>query len=318
MDAFNPSLGFDAAALEAAATHDAALCTLVGIEGAFSRDVGAQMAVCGEAAIAGDMTGGCLEAALISETRAALAAGKPRLVRYGKGSPYLDIRLPCGGGVDCFIDPAPDRRVLAEAAEILRQRQPVALSFGTRDSLPRYTLEPVPDYPTGGFHGERFVRLFRPQPRILLFGTGPEMDAVARLAEIHGCKTGLFCPAGRNEPSGRSPIFLGKAPDGLKVDPWTAIILLFHEHEWEVPLLQWALSTNAFHIGALGGAKTVEARRAALLTAGVSAAHIDRIHGPVGLIPHAKDARTLGLSILSEVIGCYERSGGTGSKRATA
>jgi hypothetical protein len=32
------------------------------------------------------------------EARDALRAGAARVVRFGVGSPYIDVRLPCGGG----------------------------------------------------------------------------------------------------------------------------------------------------------------------------------------------------------------------------
>ena len=35
--------------------------------------------------------------------------GRDRVLRFGKGSPYLDIRFPCGGGVDLLIHVAPKR-----------------------------------------------------------------------------------------------------------------------------------------------------------------------------------------------------------------
>lgn len=108
-------LGPDVAPLVLAAGGDAALCTLVGIEGGFSRGLGAQFAVSRDGQRAGDMTGGCLDAALARECEAARSARARRLVRYGMGSPYIDIRLPCGGGLDILIDPFPDPTICAVA-----------------------------------------------------------------------------------------------------------------------------------------------------------------------------------------------------------
>ena len=45
----------------------------------------------------GSLSGGCIENAVVAEACEALADGRGRIVRFGAGSPYLDIRLPCGG-----------------------------------------------------------------------------------------------------------------------------------------------------------------------------------------------------------------------------
>jgi xanthine dehydrogenase accessory factor len=301
------TLTVDSDALRAAATRDAMLCTLVGVDGGFSRSVGAQFAVLPDGSPVGDMTGGCLEAALIAEAQRARASGKAYSVRYGLGSPFIDIRLPCGGGVDCFIDPNPDRAVLAEALDRIEARQPVALSFDTREDRIDYRLEPVQPGRTSALEeaSGRFTRIFHPRLRLLLLGIGPEMHAVARYAHVHGCEVESFWPAGRQGmPDGARPLWLGTPPD-RPIDPWTAIILLFHEHEWESGILPWALSSDAFFVGAMGGARTSARRREELLHLGFKDAELVHLRSPVGLIPHVKDARTLGLSVLAQVVQQY-------------
>lgn len=301
------SLAADSDALRAAATRDAVLCTLVGIDGGFSRSVGAQFAVLPDGSPVGDMTGGCLEAALITEAQRARASGTASSVRYGLGSPFIDIRLPCGGGVDCFIDPHPDRAVLAEALSQIDARQPVALTFETRGNRIDYRLEPVQPGRTSALEEARgrFTRVFHPRLRLLLLGIGPEMHAVARYAHVHGCEVESFWPAGRQGmPDGAQPLWLGTPPD-LSIDPWTAIILLFHEHEWESSILLWALSSDAFFVGAMGGARTSARRKQELRRLGMKRAEIARLNAPIGLIPHVKDARTLGLSVLAQVVLHY-------------
>ena len=53
--------------------------------------------------------------------------GKPKLLRYGKGSPFLDIRLPCGSGLDVFVQPMRDAALIQDMSERLERRQPFAL-----------------------------------------------------------------------------------------------------------------------------------------------------------------------------------------------
>ena len=63
-----------------------ALVTLVGVDGNAPRAEGAQMAVSESGEWAGYISGGCLEQAIALEAQQAIKAGKPRLLRYGKGS----------------------------------------------------------------------------------------------------------------------------------------------------------------------------------------------------------------------------------------
>jgi xanthine dehydrogenase accessory factor len=93
---------------------------------------------------------------------------------------------------------------------------------------------------------------------------------------------------------------LGQAPD-LAVDAWTAIAVLFHDHEWERALLPWALTSPAFHVGAQGGKGAREARREWLEPAAMA-----RLRSPIGLFPGARTPSVLALSVLSEIVAAYE------------
>jgi xanthine dehydrogenase accessory factor len=95
-------------------------------------------------------------------------------------------------------------------------------------------------------------------------------------------------------------------PADLEADRWTAVVLLFHDHEWEHALIDWALSTPAFYIGAQGGAPARAERIERLKASGHSEEAIRQIRSPIGLIPHARDAGVLALSILADVVAAYE------------
>ena len=264
-------------ALRHAAEHDAALCTIVSIEGSFSRRVGAQLAVGRDDATAGDMADNCLDAELANQARIAFAEGTPRVLRYGEGSPFIDFRLPCGSGLEILVDPAPDRAALKSCVTALDSRREATLPLAT----------PL-------LAGRRYI----PPLRLLALGAGAECNALVKLAQAQFIATEL-----REPDHGLS---LGKSPGDIAVDPWTAVLLLFHDHEWEHALLEWALGTPAFYIGAQGGAPARETRIERLRDAGHPESAIARVRSPVGLIPQARDASVLALSVLAEVVGAYE------------
>lgn len=271
----------DSEALHACATMGGALCTVTAIDGSWSRRLGAQLAVLPDGSTRGSLADGCLEKALASEAE---AGGMARVLRYGQGSPYLDIRLPCGSGIEVLVDPAPKRAALAAATAELAARRPVEL--------------PIGDTPQGPF-----VRHYLPKLRLAVLGSGPEVTALAGLARAQGIECVVAGPS--DEASNGRAISLGQPPE-LTVDPWTAIAVLFHDHEWERGILPWALGTPAFYIGAQGGRGARETRLAMLQEVGCGE-QAERMRSPIGLFAHARTPSVLALSILAEIVAEYER-----------
>lgn len=277
-----PPLTSDHAALVAAQHEGVALCTLVGLEGSFSRRIGAQLAVLPDGSTIGSLSDGCLEKQLASDVQAARAYGSPRTLRYGSGSANIDFRLPCGSGVDILVDPATDRAACRAAVAALEQRKPAILAL------------PAP----AGMLGQR---RYMPLMQLALFGEGPELESLDRLARACGIATEVF---GKDDPR---RLALGQPPRGAQIDAWTGIVLLFHDHEWEAAILEWALGTAAFHIGAQGGQTAREDRLTLLAARGLPAVAASRIRSPIGLIGHTRDPGVLALSVLAEVVSEYER-----------
>jgi xanthine dehydrogenase accessory factor len=263
----------DRAALRAASEPGVGLCTIVGIEGSFSRRLGAQLAVHADGSVTGSLADGCLEKQLASEVAAARA---PVVKRFGAGSELIDFRLPCGSGLDVLIDPAPDRNACQAAVERLEAREEAGMALPSSD-LPE--------------------RRYIPALRLQLFGEGPELEALVALAGAAGVEA---------EAHGKDALALGRRPEGLAADPWTAIVLLFHDHEWEQPILEWALSTPAFHIGAQGGFEARRGRIERLAAAGVAPEQLGRIRSPVGVIARSREPGVLAISALAEIVGAYE------------
>jgi xanthine dehydrogenase accessory factor len=273
----------DHEALSYAAGNPAALCTIVGIDGSFSRRCGAQLAVGQDGTVVGDMADNCLDAELANQAGAAMRDGGVKLLRYGQGSPFIDFRLPCGSGLDILIDPAPDRASLGQCVDELAAREAAAIAL------------PIPVGTNAALIRQRH---YIPSLRLVILGAGPECAALERLADAQGVAVEWRRP--------EQGLALNQAPSRLSADPWTAIILLFHDHEWEHGLLDWALGTPAFYIGAQGGAPARADRVERLSASGHGDSEIARIRSPIGLIPSARDARVLALSTLADVVGAYE------------
>lgn len=264
----------DHAALAMACEDGTGLCTIVNIDGSFSRRVGAQLAIGSDGLLTGSLADGCLERQLAADIA---RCDKPEIVRYGRGSTKIDFRLPCGGGLDILLDPAPDRNACKAVLELLDARKPGSLALPSNDYLAS--------------------RHYIPRLRLLAYGEDPELGALGDLALASGI------PVDRLDTRSLS---LGRAPDLPPPDRWTAAILLFHDHEWETAILRHALSGSTFYIGAQGGANAREARLLQLSKEGVSQADLGRIRSPVGAIPSSRTPRSLALSIMCEIVSEYD------------
>ena len=89
--------------------HDAglgaALATVVRTWGSSPRPVGSHLAVNGEGAFAGSISGGCIEGAVIQEALAVIADGQPRLLEFGVSDERAwEVGLACGGRVQVYVE----------------------------------------------------------------------------------------------------------------------------------------------------------------------------------------------------------------------
>jgi xanthine dehydrogenase accessory factor len=84
-----------------------AVARVVDIEGSGPRDPGAAMAISEAGEVAGSVSGGCVEGAVVSEALDILLGdGRPRLVTFGySDDEAFAVGLTCGGTIHLFIQP---------------------------------------------------------------------------------------------------------------------------------------------------------------------------------------------------------------------
>lgn len=286
----------------------AALVSLVSIDGGSPRPIGAQMAVCEDGRYAGYLSGGCLEQAIVLEAQALLTSGESKLVRYGKGSPYFDVKLPCGSGIDLFFDCAISEDVAGEMLRLRESRQ----TFGLNAAL----AGPERSVVTGAHaleagtrrDGQHFTRVYQPEPRLVLFGAGPAVGALAAMAQAAGLGLDIWAgdDATRSSLSqhGIASAETPAPPDAVfaAIDASTAVVVAFHEHDREPALIERILQSPCFYIGVLGS-MTVHKRRLEFLQAlGVAPDKLARIRAPIGSIAQAKGKATLAIGALAEIL----------------
>ncbi|WP_435930131.1 XdhC family protein [Dryocola sp. BD613] len=259
-----------------------ALVTLVDIRGGGARAPGAHMAVREDGLYCGFVSGGCVEAAAAYEAVQAISAGKDRTVVYGKGSPWFDIVLPCGGSITLSIHNVRSAVPLLAVLAALDRRRPAGLRYHPQSQ----SLQSILPEREPGWNGEFFDTSYRPCARVVIYGRSIEAEMTARLAQAAGYEVQIGDGVSLSSPS---------------IDSDTAVILLYHDLHRELPVLQAALSATPFYIGALGSRRTHLERAQRLKELGWQERDIARIKAPIGIFPKARDAHSLALSVLADV-----------------
>jgi xanthine dehydrogenase accessory factor len=149
-----------------AAGRRVAVARVVGVEGSGPRDPGATMVVNDAAEVAGSVSGGCVEGAVVTEALAILAGEKPRgVVTFGySDDEAFAVGLTCGGTVHLYVEPlervagmggeGAGTPVFDALAAALRVDRPVALATVVEGPHLGAKLLVEPDLPVVGTLGD--------------------------------------------------------------------------------------------------------------------------------------------------------------------
>ncbi len=134
---------------------------LVDTEGSSPFAPGAFMLIDGEGAIEGSITGGCVEADVVTNALEVLGGNEvPRLLRYGVSDQLAhSVGLMCGGTVEVFVHELRGiaREVCAEAFDAVAREQPVAVATVLDGRLAGAKLAVVEGRVLGGFDGPELL-----------------------------------------------------------------------------------------------------------------------------------------------------------------
>ncbi|ARE82063.1 XdhC/CoxI family protein [Roseovarius mucosus] len=292
----------------------AALATVVETWGSAPRRVGSQLAISGAGEIAGSVSGGCVEGAVVVEAVEAIETGKPVLLDYGvSDGDAFAVGLACGGTIRVLVEPIGSvmpEALLSDLVLARDARVPVAYVTGPDGRrLEREGHDARFRMDRSGFEedGATFVAIHNPPLRLIIVGAVHIAQALVPMARIAGYDPLLIDP---RESFGSETRFPGETvvqdwPDeGVRafgLDARSALVLLTHDPKLDDPALIEALRSEVFYIGALGSTRTHAKRVARLQEAGFSEAEIARIHGPIGLDIGAAGPSEIAVSILAEM-----------------
>lgn len=87
------------------AGHAVALATVFSTWGSAPRRPGAQLAVTAAGGMAGSVSGGCIEGAVIAEAGEVMEQGTPKLLEFGVTNDRAwEVGLACGGQIEVFVE----------------------------------------------------------------------------------------------------------------------------------------------------------------------------------------------------------------------
>ncbi len=100
-----PTEVLEQAAAWRAAGRGVALATVVATWGSSPRPAGSQLAIDQDGRMAGSVSGGCIEGAVVREAQEVIAGGVPRLLEFGVTNEQAwEVGLACGGRVRVFVE----------------------------------------------------------------------------------------------------------------------------------------------------------------------------------------------------------------------
>ena len=313
-----------------------ALATVVKTWGSAPRKVGAKMAISGEGAMAGSVSGGCVEGAVVEAGLETLGNGAAQLLAFGVADETAwTVGLACGGMIDVFVEPfVPDMQAIVAnwiagelagvvvsvlSGEFIGRKLLYSNDTVQFSSLPAELEAAATQFAKDALAGRKSVRatleevelfadVIMPSPTLIMVGGVHIAQALVPIAEVVGFRPIIIDPRRAFGSTERfENVTLHQAwprkvfPD-LVINEATAVALLTHDPKIDDQALEFVLPSRAFYIGALGSKKTAAKRVKRLEEGGFSAEQINRIHGPVGLNINAKTPEEIALAIMGQII----------------
>lgn len=316
-----------------------ALATVIETWGSAPRVAGSKMAVTANGQVAGSVSGGCVEAAVVEAAGKVLSTGTAQLLHFGVADDTAwAVGLACGGTIDVFVAPL-DRAVYEAARSALAADRAFATATmisGPEEPFGRQLFLDAAGRSVGGFGdalgalarealgsalgagrsqrhplpaAELFLDVTMPAPTLVIVGGVHIAVALAPLAKRLGYRTIVVDPRpafGTGERFPEADEIVSDWPDDalaqIGLTSATAVATLTHDPKLDDPALRVALASPAFYVGALGSKRTQEKRRARLAEAGLTPEQIGRLHAPIGLDLGGRSPEEIALAVMAQIV----------------
>jgi xanthine dehydrogenase accessory factor len=314
-----------------------ALATVVRTRRSAPRPLGSKFAVGSRGEMAGSVSGGCVEGAVVHEAQSVLQGGPPKLVFYGIANDEAwDVGLACGGEIWVWIERYEGWETPAERAArvtVINGDHAGSHAFVTADGatgeVPEELADAILAAGEEAISAERnqtvlldedgliFAEALVPSPRVVVVGAVDTADALCRMTGALGWRTVVIDPRSAFATAERIPSadeIVVKWPlegyDEIELRPEDHIAVLTHDPKLDDAVLEIALRSPAAYVGAMGSRRAQEKRRERLVAIGVSDEELGRLAAPIGLDLGAQTSEETALSIMAEVVAVRQGRGG--------
>lgn len=290
------------------------LVTVAKTWGSSPRPPGALMLMAADGRQFGSVSGGCVEADLVSRYRDGQLGDRfPTLIDYGVDHAQASrLGLPCGGRLELLVEQldnaAPLRHILERtgAGQLVTRR--VCLATG---EVSLHT--PIDAADAFSYQADVLSKLFGPRWRLLLIGDGELARYVTQLALTLDYHV-IICDPRELPPAAPLPEGVDRVhtmPDEA-VQAWvtharSVVVALTHDPILDDMALLDALDSPAFYVGAIGSRLNSARRRERLQALGLTDAQVQRLHAPVGLPIGSHAPPEIALSIMAEITALRNR-----------
>ena len=274
-----------------------ALATLVQTEGSTYRKPGARLLVDSDGGTLGVLSGGCLEDQIARSGQKVIDDASPVLLSFD-----TKLLYGCDGQLKILVEPLPaagqNGNLITEIGRLLRNREVCRIRICFEGDAMGSDILPF-DILVAEQRGV-FIDTVPLPVRLLLFGTGPEIEPITQLAGNLGWVAECF-----GHPS--------ELAEDFRPDAQTAALVMTHNFGRDLLALDRIRPLQLRYVGLLGPRK-----RHAELLARLSEyrpldfdAEVQTLFAPAGLDIGSETPEEIALSIVSEVAAVLsERRGG--------
>ncbi|MEM9544841.1 MAG: XdhC family protein [Bacteroidota bacterium] len=211
--------------------------------------------------------------------------GNSKLLKEGKG----EIEF-------CSID---SKELENAAQEVKAKKRPILKTFINSEN---HTLKVL-------------VEFIRPETKLIIVGDNYDVAALVGIADELGWECYIV---GRKKKLSKKLFSIAKAVyeyeafSQIKIDAYTAIVLMTHDYNWDKKILPQVIHKSVPYIGMLGPKKRMLKMQNEL---GIDS--LDRIahfHSPVGLDIGAESPEEIALAIASEIVAAFRNRNGNSLK----
>lgn len=326
-----------------------ALATVVQVTGSSYRRPGARMLVTEDGQLTGAISGGCLEGDALRKAVLAITQGKNKLVIYDttdEDDAKLGIQLGCNGIVSILFEPIDDagpNHPITLLRSVITERKPgvmvTAYSLNQGEHLGTQRIEDLPlvvqpqlravvaevyatessthiELPVAENRQHFFVEYCQPAIALVVVGAGNDAMPLVTIAHNLGWETTVLDGRASHATLQRFPLadtlIVAKPPEAAKqliTDERTALVLMTHNYNYDLEMLQQLSATGIRYIGMLGPAAKRNRMLEELEQKGIvfPDSFLEKIYGPTGIDLGAETAAEIALSVTAEIMSVMQQ-----------